>query len=100
MATDRTAPGAARIVKTARVQHLVTSNEGPSSLVIDVPWDTPFTDLNYTADQNVEVLPPGDPFNVYVAGFVRAVDKVTVTIGISPAVFGNVLVIHSHGIHD
>lgn len=100
MTTDRTAPGAARIVKTARVQHIVTAGDITNGYVdLDVTWDTPFVDLNYTSSQNVEVITPADPTLYWVDSFQRAADKVTVTVGTAGSP-GDLFVVHSHGIRD
>lgn len=102
MATDQTPPGAARIVKTKRLQYVVQSADVIALRVdVDVPWDTPFTDLNYTADQNVEVIAPAVADNYAVNGFTRDVNKVTVAVLIGgTAAAGDVIVVHSHAIHD
>lgn|GEM_PF-4593857 len=102
MATDQTPPGAARIVKTKRVQYIVQASDVTANKVnLDAVWDTPFVDLNYTTDQNVEALAPAVAENYYVGGFSRDATKVTVLIGIGgTAAEGDVIVLHAHGIRD
>jgi hypothetical protein len=98
--SDKTPAGAARIVKTKRVQYAITANDVSSGFTsIDVVWDSPFLDLNYTADQNVEVIAPADPSVYSVLGFTRDVNKVTVVIANDGAA-GDVVVIHAHAEHD
>lgn len=101
MATDRTAPGAARIVKTQRVAHVITAGDGAANqAVVDVVWDSPFVDLNHTVDANVEAIAPADPSLYYVAGFTRDVNKLTVIVGCTVQGVGDAVVVHAHGIHD
>lgn len=102
MATDRTAPGAARIVKTERVTYVVTADDVTAAIVhLDVPWNTPFTDLNYTSTQNVEVTPPADPSTYVIGGFAKALDKVTVSVFVEGAPSpGDVIVVHAIAIHE
>lgn len=100
MSTDRTSPGAARIVKTARAQHVLTQAEVDAGFAnIDVPWDAPFADLNYTCDQNCEGPGGGPGGIVETYSFTRTVNGVTVTVGIALST-GSVLTAHSIGIHD
>lgn len=102
MATDQTPAGSARITKTKRVQYSVIAGDITATFVtIDVPWDSPFTDTNYTCDQNVEVVSPADPNGYAVKGFTKFVDKVSVTIGFGAAAAAtDVIIVHAHAIKD
>ena len=101
--SDKTSPGAARITKTARVQYTVTqadvdAENAGNPLHLDAVWDSPFADLNFTVDAQVEVLAPGSIDETFVNSFVRAVDRVTASITVTNA--GDVIVLHAHAIHD
>lgn len=102
MTTDRTSPGAARVVKTGRVVHVITAPEAVANRIdVDVVWDTPFVDLNYTVTLQTEAVSPTDPQIFFFAAFTRAVDKVTATV-LPDGVFsaGQSCVIHAIAIHD
>ena len=100
MATDQTPPGAARIVKTKRVQYVVQAADVTAAKVeLDAVWDTPFVDLNYTSDQNVEAVAPALAENYYVGGFTKDASKVTVMVGVSGSA-GDVIVLHAHAVRD
>jgi hypothetical protein len=101
--SDQTPAGQARIIKTKRVQHVLTTNEVAAfNAVIEVVWDTPFTDLNYTCDQNLEIVSTAAGLgDFYVNSFTRTVNGVTVGIGISGSVAaGDVVALHAHAIRD
>jgi len=98
--SDKTPAGSARIIKTKRVEHLVTADDDfNTGFHLDAVWDTPFQDLNYTSDQNIEVVPPADVNNYFIDGFSRTVDKITVGIG-GVGTPGDVIVLHAHAIRD
>lgn len=98
--SDQIPAGVARIVKTKRMTHTVTADDVTAEgFYIDVPWDAAFADLNYTCDQNVEVVAPADSINYFVGGFTKAVDKVTVYVGVGGNA-GDVVIVHSHGMRD
>jgi hypothetical protein len=98
--SDQTPAGSARIMKTKRVQHVVTSDEAAAfRLELDAVWDTPFSDLNYTCDQNIEAVSPADPTLYFVNGFSKTVDKITVVCGCAGAA-GDVVILHAHAIRD
>ena len=98
---DQTPAGVARIMKMKRVQHMVTADDITAGVfMLDVVWDTPFADVNYTADQNVEAIPPADPATYYVNGFTKAADKISVSIAVVGGSAGEEIVLHAHTMHD
>jgi hypothetical protein len=101
--SDKTPAGAARITKTMRVTHTVTAGDvaaqaAGNPLHLDAVWDTPFVDLNYTVNAQVEALAPASIDSTFVNAFVRAVDRVTASISITNE--GDVIVLHARAIHD
>lgn len=100
MATDQTPPGAARIVKTKRLQYVVQAADVTATVIdVDVPWDTPFVDLNYSASVSVEAVAPALAKNYFVGGFSRDVNKLTVSLEVSGAA-DDVVILHAHAVRD
>lgn len=101
MTTDRTAPGAARIVKTARQQYTFTlADVSAQEIDVDVPFDSPFVSLDYTCTWSIEVIDPANAGDPFMNGFSRSLDKVTVSMGNDGVAQGMVAVIHVIAIHD
>jgi hypothetical protein len=98
--SDQTPAGQARIIKTKRVQHVVTSGDIAAFILLDAVWDTPFQDLNYTSDQNIAVIAPANPDAYYINGFIQSVDKVSVSVSCAGGDAGDVIVLHAHAIRD
>jgi hypothetical protein len=99
--SDKTPAGLARIVKTQRVAHTITADDITAGAIsIDVVWDSPFADGNYTSDQQVEAVAPALPGGYFIDGFTKATEKVAVTLFTGDGVEGDVVVIHAFAIHD
>jgi|SRR5579871_1033468 len=101
MATDQTAPGAARIFKTARVAvHLIASQQS----IVDVLWPTPFTDDSYTVSVAVEYPALAGPTvgNAVIGSFVRKTDHSGISVDVENADSSNPIdvVLHAMAVHD
>lgn len=102
MATDQTPPGAARIVKTKRVQYAIQAADVTASLVnLEADFDTPFVDSNYTVTVSVEAVSPAVPNNYFVGGFSRTPSKITAAVEVGgTAAAGDVVILHVHAVRD
>jgi hypothetical protein len=106
--SDKTPAGVARILKTARAQYTVTSDDITNQTVlIDVPWDVPFLDTNYTCTvslEGVSLIGLGDPgvqLAFYsITGFLKAADKVQAEVQLGQGVAGSIIAIHAMAHHD
>lgn len=99
MATDQTPAGSARVVKTKRLSHIVTADDLTAGFVpLDMVWDTPFVDDNYTVVVGIEV--PGLISTEFTFSFAtRTKEKVTALCDIVGTV-GDAFVLHAIAIHD
>ncbi len=98
--SDQVPAGVARIVKTKRVQLVIdSSNVSEQNIPLDVVWDSPFVDSNYTCGWHVETVSPTNPINYYPGAFARDNTKMTVQIGAAPTL-GDVVVVHAFAEHD
>ena len=101
MATDRTSPGAARIVKSARAAFTLTASQ---QLIADVLWPSPFTDDAYTVSLAIEYPALATPTigNAVVESFVRKTDHSGISVDIENGDATNPIdvVIHAVAIHD
>jgi hypothetical protein len=96
-------PGAARIIKTKRITHTVTSGEAAAQLLapIDIVWDVPFADLNYSVSVNCELFSGAGNVAFFGAGGLsRTAAKITVTGGCDTTSTGAVVILHAIAIHD
>jgi hypothetical protein len=100
--SDQTPAGVARITKTKRLQHSIVQADLDAGFVtLDVPWDTPFTDLNHTVSVGLEVVAPADAGNYLLYPFMRTVSKISVEFSVTaPAAVGDVVMIHAHAVRD
>lgn len=113
--SDRTPAGVARITKTERLVHAITqadidSMNGQQPILIDVPFDTPFSDLNYTSVLCLEVVSVAsdNPTTATslaafsVGAFQKFVDKVRTFFAFDTSIVavGDVFAVHVTAIHD
>jgi hypothetical protein len=102
MATDQTPPGAARIVKTKRVQYVIQAADVTAALVnLEADFDAPFVDLNYTVTVSIEAVSPALIANYFVGGFSRTASKVIAVVEVGgTAAEGDVVILHVHAVRD
>lgn len=91
--------------RTARVQHTVTPTEASNfQALVDIVWDVPFTDSNYTVVASLEAPVPLIPTTINTEGLVKSPTKVTIAVNFTGngalIVAGNVFVLHAIAIHD
>lgn len=90
--------------RTIRVTHTVTSDEvSLGSGIMDIPFNTPFVDTNYTVDGNTALVSASGDLDTaiesyFIAGIQKFKDHVRVGYGVLDA--GDVIELHIIAIHD